>query len=83
MLDLPNSPNIFPTFHVSQLRPYHNNNPDLFPSRKHPHPGPIIMEDGQLENLIEGIVDERKVERGKRYLVHWVGFSEEEDEWLL
>ena len=28
-LDLPNSPNIFPTFHASQLRPYHPNNPEL------------------------------------------------------
>lgn len=81
-LDLPNSPNIFPTFHISQLRPYHQNDADLFPSREQPRPGPVVTEDGQHENFIERIVDERKVGRGKKYLVRWVGFGEADDEWL-
>jgi hypothetical protein len=81
-LDLPNSPNIFPTFHVSQLRPYHQNDATLFPTRELPRPGPVVMEDGQLETFIDKIIDERNVGRGKRYLVRWVGFGEEDDEWL-
>lgn len=81
-LDLPNSPNIFPTFHVSQLRPYHPNDPILFPSREQPKPGPVVTEDGQLENFIEKIIDERKRGRGFQYLVRWVGFDEGDDEWL-
>jgi hypothetical protein len=81
-LDLPNSPNIFPTFHISQLRPYCTNDMDLFLSREHPRPGPVVTENGQLENLIDKIIDERKIGRGKRYLVRWVGFGEEDDEWL-
>jgi hypothetical protein len=81
-LDLPNSPNIFPTFHVSQLRPYHANDATLFPSREHPRPGPVVTEDGQLENFIDRIIDERRVGRGKKYLVRWVGYGEEDDEWL-
>jgi hypothetical protein len=81
-LDLPNSPNIFPTFHISQLRPYHMNDAHLFPARELPRPGPVVTEDGQLENFIKKIIDERKVGRGKRYLVRWVGFGEEDDEWI-
>jgi hypothetical protein len=57
-LDLPNSPNIFPTFHISQLRPYHQNDATLFPARELPRPGPVVTEDGQLETFIEEIIDE-------------------------
>lgn len=81
-LDLPNSPNIFPTFHSSQLRPFHANDAELFPSRENPRPGPVVTEDGQVETFIEKIVDEKKIGRGKRYLVRWLGFGADEDEWL-
>jgi hypothetical protein len=37
-LSLPNSPLIFPTFHVSQLKRFVPNDPDLFPSREHARP---------------------------------------------
>lgn len=81
-LDLPNSPNIFPTFHSSQLRQFHANDSSLFPSRELPRPGPVVTEDGQHENFIEKIIDERRVGRGKQFLVRWVGFDEADDEWL-
>ncbi|KIK78403.1 hypothetical protein PAXRUDRAFT_90704, partial [Paxillus rubicundulus Ve08.2h10] len=61
-LNLPNSPNIFPTFHVSQLHRYTPNDPVLFPDHELPRPGPVS---------------------GKRYIVRWVGYSVDEDEWLL
>jgi hypothetical protein len=81
-LDLPNSPNIFPTFHSSQLRTFHANDTALFPSRDLPRPGPVVTEDRQLKTFIERIIDEKKVGRGKWYLVRWVGFGADEDEWL-
>ncbi|KAH7907607.1 hypothetical protein BJ138DRAFT_1182328 [Hygrophoropsis aurantiaca] len=43
-LDLPHSPNIYPTFHVSKLRVYSPTR--VFPAREFPRPGPIISEDG-------------------------------------
>jgi len=50
--------------------------------RELPRPGPVVTADGQLENFIDRIIDEKKVGRGKRYLVRWVGYGEEDDEWL-
>jgi hypothetical protein len=40
------------------------------------------MEDGQVETFIDKIINEQNVRRGKWYLVHWVGFEEEDDKWL-
>ncbi|KAG2063837.1 hypothetical protein BDR04DRAFT_1146168 [Suillus decipiens] len=68
-LDLPNSPNIFPTFHASQLRLYHANDSTIFPSCKFPRPGPVVTKDGQMEKFIDRIIDEKKVGREKCYLV--------------
>jgi len=57
-LDLPNLPNIFPTFHSSQLKCFTENNVSLFPSCKHAHPGPIMTAEGLEEYMIEEILDE-------------------------
>jgi len=59
-LDLPNSPNIFPTFHSSQLKHFTENDASLFPSRKHARPGPIMTSEGLEEYAIEKILDERR-----------------------
>ena len=64
-LDLPNSLNIFPTFHSSQLKCFTQNNASLFPSCKHAQPGPIMTAEGLEEYAIEKILDERH--RGCRY----------------
>jgi hypothetical protein len=48
-LELPNSLNVFPTFHASQLKHYVTNDPTLFPSCEHAHPGPILTPDGLEE----------------------------------
>jgi Chromo (CHRromatin Organisation MOdifier) domain len=81
-LDLPNSPNIFPTFHTSMVTPYIENDPSLFPNREFSQPQAITMEDGSSEYLIRDIIDERRCGNGFRYLVRWTGYGPEEDRWL-
>jgi hypothetical protein len=80
--DLPNHPNIFPTFHASELKRFVANDPVLFPSREDARPGPIVTADGQEEWVVEKIVDERRRGRGIQYLVKWVGYGDEENRWL-
>jgi hypothetical protein len=74
-LDLPNSPNAFPTFHVSVLKHFTPNDANLFPSREHARPGPIVTPDGVAGFAIDRIVDERRRGRGMQYLVCWVGYG--------
>ena len=81
-LDLPNSPNIFPTFHALQLKCFTKNNASLFPSCEHISPGLIMMSDSMEEYVIDKIIDEQRRGRGHQYLVHWVGYGPEEDRWL-
>ena len=81
-LRLPNNPKTFPGFHSSLLKPFIPNDPDLFPDREFKWPGAIVTEDGMEENYIDKIVDERMRGRGKQYLVRWVGFGKDHDEWL-
>jgi hypothetical protein len=57
-LELPNKPNRFPTFHSSQIRPFVENNNELFKSRKLAQPGPVLTSKGQEEWLIRDIIDE-------------------------
>ena len=81
-LDLPNSPNICPTFHTSKVEPHVENDAMLFPNREFDKPPAITMDDGTEEYLIHNIVDKRRCGRGYRYLVRWVGYGREEDRWL-
>jgi hypothetical protein len=78
----PNAPNAFPTFHSSLLKRHVDNNSDLFPSREHARPSPIVTSDGIEEYKVERIVDERKMGRGYQYLVRWSGYSAADDLWL-
>jgi len=43
-LDLPNSTNIYPTFHTSQVLPFVESDTEKFPSRHFEEPAPIITE---------------------------------------
>ena len=81
-LDLPSSAKSTRTFHTSQVLPYHENDPSLFPSRSFPSPPPIITPLGVEEYLIRDIVDERRSGRSSKYLVRWVGYGDEENRWL-
>ncbi|KDQ25432.1 hypothetical protein PLEOSDRAFT_1017047, partial [Pleurotus ostreatus PC15] len=55
-LFMPNSPNIFPTFHASQLRRFMPNDASLFPSHELERPESVETNDGE-EWLVERILD--------------------------
>lgn len=63
-LDLPQHMNVFPTFHASLLKPWHRNDFNLFPTREHTNPGPILTKDGIEEWEVDSIIDRRKRGRG-------------------
>jgi hypothetical protein len=42
----------------------------------------VITKNGAEEWPIDEIIDERKCGCGMHYLVRWVGFGPEDDEWL-
>jgi len=56
-LHLPFSSCTFPSFHISLLKKYNENNPNHFPNHKLEKPGPIVMPDGQDKYFIKKIVD--------------------------
>ena len=69
-------------YYASKLKLYHQNDLILFPNHKLPKPGPVLTPDGMQEHKIEQILDMQPHGRGHRYLVQWVGYSPEDDEWL-
>ena len=81
-LCLPNNPQTFPGFHSSLLKPFVPNDPALFPDHEFTRPGAVVTEDGTEENMIDKIVDTRCRGRGTQYLVRWVGYDRDHDEWL-
>jgi Chromo (CHRromatin Organisation MOdifier) domain len=81
-LALPHASKQCPSFHVSQLRPYIENDAELFPARELARPGPIVTEADTTEYFIEYILDERPRGRGKQYLVRWVGYGPDADLWI-
>ena len=48
-LELPNSPNTYPTYHISELKPFLPNDASLFPSCKLPRPEPVLTPNGLEE----------------------------------
>ncbi|KAF8222393.1 hypothetical protein L208DRAFT_1523759 [Tricholoma matsutake] len=67
-VDMPNNPKMFPTFHTSQVLPFKENDPELFPAWELEKPDPVMLE-GKDEYYIEHILEERKRGRGMQYLV--------------
>lgn len=57
-IEMLNSPNVFPTFHASELKHFIMNDPSLYPSREHQPPGPIVTINGIEEFYIERIIDQ-------------------------
>ena len=80
-LELPNKPNIFPTFHFLQIIPFIENDNILFPQQQLTQPPPIVI-DNEEEFFIDYILDKKKHGRGIQYLVHWSGYGPKDDQWL-
>jgi hypothetical protein len=80
-LDLPNNPHIFPTFHMSQIILFTENDDSLFPMRQLNHPPPVMI-DKEEEYFIDRILNKRKCGRGMQYLVCWTGYGPEDNRWL-
>lgn len=80
-LDMPNAPNLFPTFHTSHVKPWNSNDDAKFPSRNLENPGPIDV-DGVEEFIVDSIIDHKKIGRGYQYLIHFKGFGHEDDRWI-
>ena len=78
---MPNAPNLFPTFHVSNVKPYLSNDNDKYPTRTLEQPGPIDV-NGAEEFEVNSIIDYRKIGRGFRYLVRFSGYGPEGDRWI-
>jgi len=81
-LELPNSPNTYPTYHASKLKHFLSNDASLFSSRKLPQPQPILTPDRLEEYLVEEIIDSCKRGKGHQYLICWSGYGPEHDRWL-
>ena len=81
-LDLPPNSKRFPVFHTSEVLPYKENDLILFPSWEFTQPIPITDDTGNEEFLVHDIIDKLHSGHGFKYLVHWVGYSEEENHWL-
>ena len=69
-----NSTIIFPTFHKSQLRLFIPNNDSMFPGRQIKEPA-LILVDGLEEQVIDCIIDMKKVWNSYKYLVIWCGLA--------
>ena len=55
IIDIPQTPNLFPTFHMSQVKPFNPNNNNKFPRRMLDKPGPIQV-DRVGEHLVDKII---------------------------
>ena len=66
-------------FHVSKLRPYHEDR--NIHEETYARPPPDIIDDEEQWE-IEKIVRHERRGRGRRYLIHWKGYLAEEDLWL-
>ena len=76
-LELPQSVNIHPVFHVSQLKPYVESDAPLEP----PEPPPVYT--GRRGGIfeVETILQKRKVGRSWQFLVKWTGYASHENTW--
>lgn len=57
-INLPNHPNVFPTFHTSQIQPFVENDDALFLNRQLEEPAPVFVNNKE-EFIIDQILDKR------------------------
>ena len=80
-LDIPQTPNLFPTFHSSHVKPLKPNDNIKFPQRTIDKPGPIKV-DGVAEHVVNKIIDCKTFGNNFKYLVRWSGYGPEDDKWI-
>jgi len=67
-------------FHISELKPYHTNDPTKFPNRQLHQPPAVEGERFKVSKVLEF---RSELESGKRqYKVRWAGYSPKYDEWV-
>jgi hypothetical protein len=69
-------------FHASELKAHHQNDATLFPACKFTQPSPILTADGLQKHIVEEIVNSRRHGHGWQFLVRWLGYGREHNEWL-
>ncbi len=74
-LDLPNQPNVFPTFHIHLIKPFIPNDDNKFPHR-------AVRVTDTSEFFVETIIDHKPWGRGNRYLVKFQGYPDSFNRWL-
>ena len=80
-LHIPSTPNIFPKFHTSLIKPFQQNDDSKYPLRMLDAPGPVEI-DREEEYFIDRIVDHKKIGCSYKYLVCWKGEHAGADRWI-
>jgi len=80
-LKLPPEFRIHPKVHARRLKLGYDNDPELFPSRNPSKPPPIDVDDNRY--AVEAVLDHRKFGRTRQFLVHWEGYPDTDDSWVL
>src|SRR5690606_20418491 len=78
-LKLPPKLKVYPVFHISRLKKFHQS-PRKFGRKRDTRPPPIIV-DGEKEYEVEKILDKQKIGGEIKYLVKWVGYPLHEASW--
>jgi Chromo (CHRromatin Organisation MOdifier) domain len=77
MLELPPGTNAHPVFHSSLLKAYKIDSTDERVSQV----PELISVDGQVEYIVDAVLDERVHHGKKEYLVHWAGYHTNDSTW--
>src|SRR5579859_5582463 len=82
-LELPKDWKIHNVFHTSLIKPWHENNDQKFPSRRHKRPPPVPEADPQEDVYeVEAIRDNKVLRDQNYYLVKWSGWPESDNQWI-